>query len=334
MQIIAISLLIASFCITFFITPFMQKIAFKWNILDIPNGQAKQHKKPTPYLGGVALYIGFIVPVLFVLQFDYRLSFFMAGALLSLLVGLIDDLIDMSPLKKALGQLVAILCFIPACFSLGISTLSFSCFVIPLFIFWAFFVVNAFNLIDVMDGLAATSSLLAAIGFCFYSFALGSNQIFLLIISLVGSLSAFLYYNKPDAKIYLGDAGALFLGGFFCAVPFFLDWSKYNSHGYFIPLFLLAIPLLETGSLIIIRTLKKIPFYRPSPDHFSLLLQQKAWPKGKILQFVVLFSIANLGVSFFVAFCNPPLYLIGFILLFSALLWLAWLGFLCITLFF
>jgi UDP-GlcNAc:undecaprenyl-phosphate GlcNAc-1-phosphate transferase len=111
-------------------------------------------------------------------------------------------------------------------------------------------------------------------------------MVIVLLTAFLGSLCAFLWYNRPLASIYLGDAGSLFIGGFLATTPFLLNWGTYITYGYISPIVILGIPLLEVVSLIIIRCYKGIPFYRGSSDHFACYLQAKGWKKDHILLYV------------------------------------------------
>jgi len=113
----------------------------------------------------------------------------------------------------------------------------------------------------------------------------------LLILTLIAPLIVFFIYNKPSAKIYMGDCGSLFLGGFFAAIPLFFSWSCNNAFGFFVPLVILGVPLFEVIMLILIRTYLGIPFYKGSPHHFSSFLLSKNWSKNRILILVSIFSL-------------------------------------------
>lgn len=183
---------------------------------------------------------------------------------------------------------------------------------------WILTIVNGFNLIDVMDGLATTTALGCAVSFFTIAYFLGQNNVALLMISLIGALLAFLWYNKPKAQIYLGDAGALFIGGLLSVVPFIFSWREHNAAGFITPLIILAIPLIEVATLIIVRTSKGIPFYRPSPDHFCMYLRNKGWSVPHILLFVLAVSLILLGISY--AFVFNYLALPGLIFVMASLL--------------
>jgi len=220
---------------------------------------------------------------------------FFAGATLLLFIGLIDDLIVLKPYQKFFGQILATICFLKAGFYLKAQFFS-NYWNIPISAFWILFIINAFNLVDVMDGLATLLAICATCSFLGMALYLQNPLIVILLSAFLGSLFAFLWYNKPTATIYLGDAGSLFIGGFMAIIPFLFNWGTYTISGYLTPVVILAIPLLEVSALVLIRTMKKIPFYMGSPDHFSIYLQQNGWSKVSILIYV-----ASLSVILFVA---------------------------------
>lgn len=291
---------VISFLMTTYLVPLMIAVAHKLNILDTPNGGLKQHKEPTPYLGGVALYVGFITALALTFPFANTMFFLLVGCSLLLFVGLIDDLIVLKPYQKLFGQMVAAFCFLKGGFYLKTTFLSatnsplISLFWLFISFGWILSIINAFNLIDVMDGLATTTALCAAGGFFICALFLDSPVVALLLAACIGALLGFLRFNKPLAKIYLGDAGALFIGGLMAIVPFMLSWGTYTPYGYLAPVAILSIPLLEEGTLILIRTWKRIPFYNGSPHHFSIFLRTKGWTPSKILWLVALFSLLTL----------------------------------------
>ncbi|MFA6527753.1 MAG: MraY family glycosyltransferase, partial [Candidatus Babeliales bacterium] len=199
------------------------------------------------------------------------------------------DLKALQPGHKFFWHIFAVLCFLKGGLSLKTTFLSS----IPnLFFsaFWMLTIINAFNLIDVMDGLASlvaivATSTLFGIALCFKQYSLS-----LLLLTFLGPLLAFFIYNRPPARIYLGDTGALFIGGFLAAVPMLFNWSGQSITAYYAPIIILGVPTLEVVSLVIIRTWLGIPFYKGSPHHFSIFLQKKGWSKNTVLLFTTLAS--------------------------------------------
>ncbi len=298
-----------SFLLGVYLLPIIIRAAKKIGFLDAPDGHLKHQKDPIPYLGGVAVFVPFITTLGLCFPFENQILWLLLGTTLLLFVGLVDDLKVLKPGQKFFGQFIAALCFMKGEFSLKTPFFS-SFFNIFLSMFWILSVINAFNLVDVMDGLCATLALLAATMFGILAFIAGKYTTSLLLAAFIGSVASFLVYNRPPARIYLGDAGSLFIGGFLAAIPLLLDWDRSlfivpfgGAVGtvyqfvqpllvvFLIPCLVLFVPLLEGIGLFVIRTRLGIPFYKGSPHHFSIYLQRKGWGKYQILGFVSLLSL-------------------------------------------
>jgi len=308
-----------SFLISFYLIPIFSKVAFKFGVVDVPDGKLKKHNKATPYLGGVAIYLGFLISSALALPFGHQFFLYIMASTILLFVGLLDDLVNITPSQKFFGQFVAVLCYLKAGFYLKMSFFG-NAWNIFISAFWFLLLINAFNLIDVMDGLVATIAIVIASIYIVFSLLLGQYILSLLLIAFLGALIAFLLFNKPPAKIYLGDSGSLFIGGFLASIPFGLSWSEYNSIGYIIPIVLCAIPLIEEASLILVRSFKRIPFYYGSPDHFSIYLQEKGWSKRAILvfSFVLTLFLGLISLLFFYSYIDfAALLAIGIFMLFG-----------------
>lgn len=259
--------------------------AHRFNVLDRPNTSVKKHEKPVPYLGGLAIALGIFCSLAAWYPFGWgQLWWIMLGLFALLLLGLVDDLWPMRPYQKFIGQFIVVAFFLAQGFALKTGFL-----VVPInMIFtalWMLTVINAFNLVDVMDGLASTIAISAALSFGAVALMTQDYQLSLLLVAFIGGLFGFLMHNKPNAHMYMGDAGALFIGGFLSIIPLMHSWSEKSPHGFFVPFIILALPLIEVTTLIIVRTLKGIPFYHGSPHHFSLYLQRKGMSKYAILIF-------------------------------------------------
>lgn len=289
-----------SFLITFFLVPICSRLAYTLNLIDIPDGKIKKHAKPTPYLGGIAVYVGFLCGICLTLPIENKLFLLFIGTTLLLLIGLIDDLLILKPYQKFFGQIIAALSFLKAGFYLKEHFFHTFLNLIVSFV-WILTIINAFNLVDIMDGLASTLAIGALVAFGAIALLTGNMIVLIVIMAFLGSLIAFLWYNKPPAKIYLGDTGSLMIGGFLSVIPFCLDWGIYNRYGFIVPIIILAIPLLEVVSLIIIRMYKKIPFYYASPDHFACYLRANGWTIYSILGYIFSLSLilGCVGICFF-----------------------------------
>jgi len=289
--------LILSFLLTFYLIPFFCVIAQRFQFVDRPDGVLKKQKTAIPYMGGIAVYCGFLITLAFVCPAQSKLFLLIIGSTILLFVGFLDDAVAMKPLQKLFGQIIATFCFLKAGFYLK-EQFFYNFWNIPISALWILTVINAFNLIDVMDGLATLVALTAAITFFIIAAFLQLTSVMIILGAFIGALAAFFWYNKPHARIYLGDAGSLFIGGFMAVVPFLFNWGYYNVYGSCTPFIILAIPLLELAGLILIRSYKGIPFYNGSPDHFSCYLLSKGWSKASVLLYISGLSILVAGVSF------------------------------------
>lgn len=304
--------------------PIVMTLAHKFNFLDIPDLELKNHKQPVAYAGGLVVYLGMLVSLMLFFPLEQTNVFFILGSTFLLLIGLIDDCICLTPLQKITGQLLAAICFVKG--GLYLKTKFLLAYEFPLAYFfwplvsglWILSVINAFNLIDVMDGLAATTALTASLGLFTMALLTQNYSTALLLASFMGALVGFLWYNKPEARLYLGDAGSLFVGGILATVPFMISWGTFSRYGYCIPVVLLAVPLLELGTLIVIRTFLGIPFYHGSPHHFSHFLRAKEWSCNVVLRYVIFFSTLLTGACLLYIFQFVPL--VGFIALFFILI--------------
>lgn len=290
---------IFSFFITLFFIPHFCLLAKRWRFMDTPDGKIKKQSSAVPYLGGVAIYMGFLCGLVFTLPFENKISLLIIGCTLLLLLGLLDDLFQMKPYQKFFGQTIVAFSFLKAGFYLK-SHVFYDVWKMPLSIVWILTVINAFNLVDVMDGLATSLAIYATTTLFIVAFLLNHGVVMILLAAFLGPLCAFFVYNRPPAHIYLGDAGSLFIGGFLATAPFLFDWGTYNWYGYLTPLIILGIPLLECTSLILIRTYKGIPFYLGSPDHFCCYLMDNGWSKRAILiyLFIMSFILGLISLAF------------------------------------
>lgn len=295
---------ICAFGITHYLIPLFIALAHKRSILDIPDGGLKRHKEPTPYLGGLAIYLGFIVTLALIYPLHNDFFLFFIGSTVLLFVGFADDLINIKPREKLLGQCVAVVCFLRG--GIHLKSLFFAAQPSPTWAllwtivaaFWILSVINAFNLIDVMDGLATLVAFLSAATFLGYAIILQQFMVALMLAIFMGSLGAFFLVNRPPARMYLGDTGSLFIGGILATVPFMLHWGSFDQCGLLIPPLILSIPLYEGAALIAVRSWKGIPFWQGSPHHFSILAQRRGYSKNNILIHVVLVAAVAAALSY------------------------------------
>lgn len=309
-----------SFFLCFYIIPKLIKSSLRFGIMDVPDGKIKCHQAPIPYLGGVAIYLSFIAALCVVYPFENKIVWLLLGSSLLLLIGLIDDLHVLTPARKFFGQTIATLCFLKGGFSLKSEFLS-SYFNLFISGFWMLSVINAFNLVDVMDGLSSLIAIVSSFSFLIIAILFKQYEISLLLAAFLGAVIAFFVYNRPPAKIYMGDAGSMFLGGFLASIPLLFSWSSHSIDAYYAPVIILAIPLLEIFFLVLIRTSIGIPFYKGSPHHFSIYLMKKGWSKYNVLIFTLIMGILFSSSAFLFLFRMINLFGLLFVLGFLFLIW-------------
>jgi UDP-GlcNAc:undecaprenyl-phosphate GlcNAc-1-phosphate transferase len=296
---------VLAFLLALYGTPLAQKVAFRYQILDQPDGKLKQHSRPVPYMGGVIVYFAFISPISLVFQFNQQLLGILFASSILLLVGLFDDLKALTPGIKFLFQVVATYILLKSGIVIDLVFLPLWLDLILSF-FWILTVINAFNIIDIMDGLAASVGALSALTIFVVSLYSGDFLISILAISLAGALLAFLSFNWEPARIYLGDAGSMVLGLLIGSLAMMVRYTRFNRLAFLSGLFVLGIPLFDLAYVIILRLLKgKTPFLG-SPDHFALRLRKKCqWSAQKTVT-AILFAQLCLSALVVANFFSGP----------------------------
>ena len=272
-------LFVISYVLVGLLTPVMRKIALTQGVLDRPNSAHKSHKKPVPYLGGVAIIIGVIIVSYIALisnKFTWS-NFWLATsvlgpALVMGLVGLWDDIKSLNPLPRLIGQsiaglVVAIILILNDNIGnpTGITVLDAAITVL-----WIVGICNSINFFDNLDGGAAGTVAITAISLTYL--AITGDQYFIAALSVVvaGSTLGFLIWNRAPARIYMGDAGALFLGLLIATLTIRFKPSTDSSVSSFaVPLLLLAIPILDTTVAVFSRLHRKVSPFQGGKDHLS-----------------------------------------------------------------
>ena len=269
------SLLIVCVCmvIVALIIPFVKKIAVHINALDIPDAR-KVHEYPIPRLGGLGIFMGFLFGYMIFGHNSIQMNSILIGSFIILLTGMFDDIKPISAKSKLFGQFLAS-CVIAFYGNIVLSNLTifglnieFGVFAYPITIIFIIACANIINLIDGLDGLSGGISsifYLSTIIICFFQNRYLELELLLSLIML-GSTLGFLIHNFHPAKIFAGDSGALFMG-FSIAVISLLGFKTTAITSVFIPLMILAVPILDTLFAIIRRLLKHQKISMPDKQH-------------------------------------------------------------------
>jgi len=272
-------LFVISYLLVGVLTPIMRKIAIATNVVDRPNSPHKSHKKAVPYLGGVAIIIGVITvsySASLVSQFTsskfWLATSVLGPALLLGLVGLWDDIKNLPPLPRFIAQTIA------GVFTAGILLITDNVgnptgspfFDSLITVVWVVGICNSINFFDNLDGGAAGTVAISSIALAYL--ALSGDQYLIAALSTVtaGSTLGFLVWNKNPAKIYMGDGGALFLGVLLATLTVrFEPTTQSQISAYLTPIFLLAIPILDTTVAVLSRIRRNLSPFQGGQDHLS-----------------------------------------------------------------
>jgi UDP-GlcNAc:undecaprenyl-phosphate GlcNAc-1-phosphate transferase len=269
-----------SLLLALYLTPIFRDAARQFGIVDAPDGKLKTQKDPVPYLGGIAVFAAVLFPVSLFLQFSDKVSGLLLACSVIVLLGLIDDIGRISPRVKLLIQVTAVFLMMKSGIRIRIEAFP-PLLCVALTFLWMIVMTNGFNLIDVMDGLAAGVSSVSALALTVV-FALQGNRIGLILcLSLFGALIGFLRYNRPPAQIYLGDTGSLLIGFLLGGLAIEGDYTARNPYGWFTALAIFAVPLFEIAFVSWLRFRRGASILSGSRDHFSLRLRRWKLTRGQ-----------------------------------------------------
>jgi len=273
------------------LTPWIARTARAIGMVDRPDGDLKNHREPVAYLGGLAVFVAFLVGFSPFYGLDRQVLAIMLGGTLVVLLGFLDDLGNLSPLTKLLGQALAVLIVMKAGVAIKIVFLP-PLVSYPLSFFWLLGMTNAFNIIDIMDGLASGVAAIACLFLFIITLSSGQTGVATMILALMGAHVGFLRYNFQPARIYLGDAGSLFTGFMLGALGMVGVYARGNPVAVLAPVLILGVPIFDTLFVFITRWMRGQNPLKGSPDHFALRLRK--W-RLTVKQTVVL----SYGVSIF-----------------------------------
>ncbi|MFW6034639.1 MAG: glycosyltransferase family 4 protein [Halothermotrichaceae bacterium] len=249
---------IISLVVTLICTPLIKKLALCIDAVDKP-GNRRINKNAVPTIGGIAIYIGFLAGVIFLVPLNNILTGIILGGTVILFVGIIDDLYELSPPIKLAGQIGAASILLYYGISIEFITNPFGGMIylgywgIPLTLLWIVSVTNTVNLVDGLDGLAAGISTIAAITLFLVGVQEGQAVAGIMALTLAGSSLGFLRYNFNPAEIFMGDTGAMFLGYILAAISVAGALKSAAAVTLLVPFVALGVPIFDTIFAIIRR---------------------------------------------------------------------------------
>ena len=317
-------------CISAYAIPIIIKVAFIRKLYDKPGGR-KTHKRFVPNLGGVAIFAGFVLAFICWTNFSdsVYLQYLILGLIILHFLGVKDDIVPLTPYKKLIGQIIAAaVLVVPGRFRindlhgiLGIYHLSVPVS-IGLSVFAVILLINSFNLIDGIDGLAGGISLLISLLFSYIFWKSGLNNILVASVALAGALVGFLFYNRQPARIFMGDAGSMCIGYLMSAFSFqFMNSAAANPDGLFhrnpgVLLAVFIVPLFDTLRVFTIRILEKKSPFEADSNHIHHKLLRMGLSHGMASITLTVVTLGFIIMAYFLQDLNPNLFIL--IMLFAA----------------
>ncbi|NVM04134.1 MAG: undecaprenyl/decaprenyl-phosphate alpha-N-acetylglucosaminyl 1-phosphate transferase, partial [Candidatus Helarchaeota archaeon] len=304
-----ILIFLVSFIATFLIMPLIIKLGLRYRIDPLPS-EHSIHKGYIPTLGGLGIFFGFLVGLLFA---KYSFSFIdknffnhffgiIIGSLLILIEGIYDDIKGANYWKKFAFQIAASLIVIYFGYRINFisnpfgNDLSLGIFSIPVTILWITGITNAFNLIDGLDGLVAGVGVIVSITFIAIAHKLGDFSAIILSFLLLGTTLAFLRYNFNPAKVFMGDVGSQFIGFIIACISIDSFFRFPNSPAVFIPIIVLGVPIIDTVLSFARRIVAGVHPFRGDKKHIHhYLLNMKIGYKKTV--FYIYGASLFLGIS-------------------------------------
>lgn len=311
------------------IIPFMKKLAFKIGATDKPRNR-HIHNKEMPKLGGLAIFIGFLIGYMIFGEPSPIMNAILIGSFSIVLTGIIDDIVELGAISKIVGQLIAafVIVFYGQILLSDVSAfgiyIDFGILAYPITIIFILACVNSINLIDGMDGLSGgiSSIYFLTIGII----AVLQNKLgldFVLTFVMLGSTLGFLVYNFYPASIFAGDTGSMFMG-FIISIIALLGFKNVTLSSLIVPLLILAIPFFDTGCAILRRLIKGESITHGDKFHIHhQFLNRKISQRATVLIIYFINSLFAIASIVYVLKNRTLGYIIYGVLLFLVILFVA-----------
>ena len=249
--------LLAAGIVSFLMTPLVMRLAHKVGAMDVPKDNRRMHKVPIPRLGGLAIFMGFLLSVLvFSKGLDRSMQAVLLGAIIIVILGVFDDKYALGAKLKLVFQLIAAAVVVfygdlridkltnPFGTSLY-SSWDLGVFAYPITIIWIVAITNAVNFIDGLDGLACGVSCISALNMLVIAMLVSETEVAVVMAALTGACLGFVPYNFNPAKIFMGDTGSTFLGFILATVSIQGLFKAYTAISFAVPFLLLGLPIFD-----------------------------------------------------------------------------------------
>ena len=287
--------------VSYILTPYIKKLAFKIGAVDRPDNR-KVHKRIMPRLGGLAIYIAFMIGCIASLEMTWDIFGILLGGTMIVALGVADDVYQLPAKVKLLGQIAAACVLV--LFDIRIEWVNnpfggyfyLDMLSVPLTIFWVISFTNVVNLIDGLDGLAAGVSAIASLTIILVAIQMGYFYVAILTAALAGGIVGFIRYNFNPATIFMGDTGSMFIGYMLAAISVYGAVKTAATIALIVPAIALGLPIIDTAFAIMRRYVNGRPIFQPDKGHLHhRLLAQGMSHKEAVLFMYGITAILCIG---------------------------------------
>jgi UDP-GlcNAc:undecaprenyl-phosphate GlcNAc-1-phosphate transferase len=269
--------LVAALLISFIATPVVKSLAEKMGAVDVPKDGRRMHDHPIPRMGGLAIFLGFLLSTLIFVPLTTSMRGMLLGGVIIVILGIFDDIYALPALPKLLVQIAAALVAVsqgnviqvisnPNLFS-DHAYWSLGAWAVPVSVIWIVAITNAVNLIDGLDGLAVGVATISSLTMLVIAMLVSDNIVALVMAALAGGCIGFLPYNSNPAKIFMGDTGSTFLGFVLATMSIQGLFKFYTIISFAVPFLMLGLPLFDTCFAILRRLSKGQNPMSPDRSH-------------------------------------------------------------------
>ena len=311
-----VAALIVAGVASFLSTPLVRTLAQKVGAMDVPKDARRMHDHPIPRMGGLAIFLGFLLTVLLFAELTTQVRGMLLGAVIIVVLGIFDDIYSLSAKFKFVVQIAAALIAVgtgniiavvsnPNIFSSNpyweLGWLAW-----PVTVIWIVAITNAVNLIDGLDGLACGVSTISSMTMLVIALTVAEAQVAILMAALAGACIGFLPYNLNPAKIFMGDTGSTFLGYILAVVSIQGMFKMYNIISFVVPFLMLGLPIFDTCFAFIRRIAHGQSPMSPDRSHVHHRLIDMGFSQKQAVAVLYIIS-AILGLSAVVLTTSGPI---------------------------
>lgn len=329
----SVAALLAAALVALISTPVVKSLAFRMGAVDVPRDARRMHDHPIPRLGGLAIFFGFILSVLVFLPLTPELRGMLLGAVVIVILGIVDDIFALPALPKFFVQIGAALIAVlhgncirflsnPNIFS-SEPFWELGWLAVPITVFWIVGITNAVNFIDGLDGLACGVSTISSMTMLVIALIVAEPDVAVLMGALSGACIGFLPYNLNPAKIFMGDTGSTFLGFVLAVVSIQGLFKFYAIISFAVPFLMLGLPIFDTCFAILRRVSRGQSPMKPDRGHIHHRLIDMGFSQKQAVGVLYVIS-AILGLSAVVLTATNAVKAMVFLLAMGAAAAIAW----------